>query len=174
MSRVDAAPQLSFRIGAARLSLPMRVVREVLTLPAVVPVPGSRAHISGVALHRGLAVPVYDLRRFVPLWSEPPGQEPDAGAGAHLIVCAWGEAVVGMVGVDTNLVDESSLQQGETDSPGPVKREYLTGVLASGEEGLSETIACLDPSRLFPSLGVPLAEAGSAQEVNGEDDPAGR
>lgn len=174
MSVADIGPQLSFRIGAVVLSLPMGVVREVLALPDVVPVPGSRSQITGVALHRGLAVPVYDLRRFDPLWPEPPGPGCDAGPGEHLIVCVWGEAVIGVLGEDPNLLENARMRVGSGGGPAPVNQEYLAWVVESGAEGTTESIACLDPSRLFASLGVPLVEAASAQEVTGEDDPAGR
>lgn len=174
MNRPGVMPQLSFRVGAALVSLPMQVVREVLTLPPVVSVPGSRPHIIGVALHRGLAVPVYDLRRFAALWSETPGLEPDGAPGAHLIVCAWGEAVVGVLGADANLLEEPRTGEEAAGGHALVNGGYLRGVLASGNDDVSESIACLDPSRLFPSLGVPRADAGSAQEVTGENDPAGR
>jgi len=174
VNHVAVGPQLSFRVGAAVLALPMQVVREVLTVPAVIPVPGSRSHVVGVALHRGLAVPVYDLRRLDALWPEPPGTEANAGYGAHLIVCAWGEAVVGVLGTDANLLEEARGEGEAGDGPTPVSRDYLSCVFESAAEGSNDMIACLDPSRLFPSLGVPLVEAGSAQEVTGEDDPAGR
>ena len=69
MRGAGAGARLAFRVGAARAALPLAVVREVVQEPSVVAVPGSHPHVAGVALHRGLALPVYDLARFPPLWA---------------------------------------------------------------------------------------------------------
>lgn len=171
-----AAWLISFRVGGAEAALPLGVVREVVARPPVVRVPGSHPFVSGVALHGGVALPVYDLRRFTPFWSGPrplrAGGGPPAG-GEHLIVCDWGEVRLGLLGDRVDLL--------EADGPGPapetapagrcgVSDEFVSGVLHRDHEA----VALLDPDRLFSSLGVPAADPPRAMEGAGEDDPAGR
>jgi len=69
---------LRFRVGERRWALPMDVVREVLELPALLPVPGCRPGVAGVMLRHGMIVPVYDL--------QPGGPPP-----AHVVVLDWAD-----------------------------------------------------------------------------------
>jgi chemotaxis signal transduction protein len=164
---------IGFRVGSAGAALPLSIVREVTERPRVVRVPGSHAFVSGVALHGGVALPVYDLRRFDPLWSGggtpvSRGSETEAG---HLIVCDWGEAALGLLGECVDLVDETgSDTAGEDDTAAPcgVSRTYVKRILRRD----GEAIILLDADRLFASLGVPgIGPRG--RRKSGEDDPAG-
>src|SRR6266571_3546658 len=58
-------------VGGAEAALPLGIVREVAARPAITRVPGSHSFVTGIALHGGVALPVYDLVRFAPLWSGP-------------------------------------------------------------------------------------------------------
>jgi chemotaxis signal transduction protein len=106
-----------------------------------------------VALNRGVALPVYDLLDFVPFWSSPgAGDRPDGRpASLHLIVCGFGEVLLGVLGDQVDLLDDHAPLEDEASAPAGVSREYLSGLLRSGDE----VVALLDPERLFPSLGVP-------------------
>ncbi len=170
---VVVAPFLSFRIGGSRAALPLGLVREVLERPAIVPVPGSHPHVAGVTLRGGVAVPVYDLLRFDPLWPSPRGgptdEEPEVWS--HLIVCGFGEVLAGLLGEQADLIGGASAS-GTGGSPGPagMREEFVSGLVRSG----ADELALLDPARLFASLGVPAEVARSVMEGEGEEDPAGR
>jgi chemotaxis signal transduction protein len=163
---------LSFRIGTAPAALPLGLIREVIASPSLVPVPGSRDHVAGVALHYGVAVPVYDLERFDPLWcpeGSPRKTSDPAEEAPHLIVCAWGEALIGLLGGNIDLLESSETGATEAAFASNLRSEYLSGSLRSGEE----VVAVFDAARLFSSLGVP-AEVGGAREDAGEEDSSRR
>jgi len=149
------------------------VVREVVERPPVVPVPGSHSFVSGVALLGGVALPVYDLRLFGPLWSAPARNGRTSAPGEHLIVCDWGEARVGLLGDRVDLMEQAG--HGPFPEEGPegrwgVNREFVSHVVCRDED----SVILLDPGTLFASLGVPAAGSPRAVEGVGEDDPAGR
>jgi purine-binding chemotaxis protein CheW len=164
---------IGFRVGTAGAALPLRIVREVTERPRVVRVPGSHSFVSGVALHGGVALPVYDLRRFDPLWSDPGSRTPaaDAVEAGHLIVCDWGEVALGLLGDRVDLVEEAGTEADPADgveTPCGMSDAYVKRVLRRG----GEAIVLLDTDRLFASLGVPAAEPRGRRRA-GEDDPAG-
>jgi len=168
----EAADLLTFRIGPARAALPLSIVREVVQAPAIVEVPGSHSQVAGVTLRAGVAVPVYDLLIHTPLWARPeemavaPGRRSSA---QHLIVCGFGEVLVGLLGEQTDFLEGSAPPETTTRSE-TIRPEYLRGHLRSG----AEEVALLDPAKLFASLGVPDGGRPPATEDEGEEDPAGR
>ncbi len=171
MSRGGVAPLLGFRLGATPAALPLEAVREVLEAPWIVPIPGSHPHVAGVALNRGVALPVYDLTRFAPLWGTPvaPGRAAGRRVPPHLIVCGFEEVLLGVLGDGVDLVEDPS-PVGAPEAWGALRLEYVRGLVKSGDE----VVALLDPARLFPSLGVPAEGTPSAREDAGVEDPAGR
>ncbi|PYS97570.1 MAG: hypothetical protein DMF50_00240 [Acidobacteria bacterium] len=171
MSRGAAARLLGFRLGATPAALPLEAVREVLEAPWIVPIPGSHPHVAGVALNRGVALPVYDLTRFVPLWEARVAPVRAAGRlqAPHLIVCGFEEVLLGVLGDGVDLVKDPSPVEAPEEL-GAVRLEYVRGLVLSGDE----VVALLDPAKLFPSLGVPAEGSPSAREDAGEEDPAGR
>ena len=56
---------IGFRVGAHYLVSSINEVNEILTLPALTVVPGTRGWLLGVANVRGNLVPIIDLRDFV-------------------------------------------------------------------------------------------------------------
>ena len=182
--RSEKAPGLlAFHVGAIAAALPLVLVREVIESPDVVRVPGSHEHVAGVALHRGVALPVYDLGRFPPIWSDGSVRQEsgEEESGRHLIICGFGEAVVGLLGEGVDLLNDPGARSGEggaTENESPedvsggqeMSGEYVRGLVRSGER----RVAVLDPARLFTSMGVPVEEDWSVGEVAGEEDPAGR
>ncbi len=143
---------LAFRIGEALTALPLSLVQEVVASPALIPVPGSRRYVAGVALHGGVAVPAYDLRRFDLLWPNAGGNgSPPGDEASHLIICNWGEALVGLLGSGIDILDDPETA-GDGDGDGvPLCNEYLSGFVRRG----GEVVAIFDAAALFPSLGVP-------------------
>jgi purine-binding chemotaxis protein CheW len=163
---------IGFRVGETRAALPLSLVSQVTDRPPMLRVPGSHPYVRGVALRDGVAVPVYDLGLFEPLWrdrgSRRSGPRP---AAAHLIVCDWGDTELGLLGDQVDLIPES-----QDPTPGPVSphpagaisERYVKTILRV--EG--ESFALLNADRLFASLGVPAAEPRGRRQP-GEDDPAG-
>ena len=159
---------IGFQLGGAGAALPLAIVREVTERPRVVRVPGTHPFVSGVALRGGVALPVYDLRRFESLWSGrersgPLGWSADAD---RLIVCDWGEIALGLLGGCVDLVEDGGEEEEEMRCG--MSGDFVKRVLRVH----GETIALLDTDRLFASLGVPAAEPRGRRET-GEDDPAG-
>ncbi len=172
MSAATDGPLLAFEVGAVRAALPLRLVREVVDCPPIVPVPGSHPHVAGVTLSGGIAVPVYDLRRFPTFWEarSAAASMGRAGQPRHLIVVGYGEVLVALLGAQADLVDRLEPDLSEAAGEGAIRREFIRGMLKSG----ALSIALLDSERLFASLGVPADGFRSAREDEGEEDPAGR
>lgn len=169
MSDAVSDPLLTFEVGTARAALPLRLVREVVDCPAIVPVPGSHPHVAGVTLSSGIAVPVYDLRLFPAFWVPPPSA---AGTGhpRHLIVVGYGEVLVALLGAQADLIEHQEPETPEPAAEGAIRREFIKDTLRSG----AHSVALLDPERLFASLGVPAEGFRSAREDEREENPAGR
>ena len=175
MSAAGRAWLISFRVGGAEAALPLGIVREVAARPAITRVPGSHSFVTGIALHGGVALPVYDLARFTPLWSGPrlvPAEGP-MGQAEHVIVCDWGEARVGLLGDGVDLLEAEHAGSAPDEARASrcgMSAEYVREILRRD----GEAVLLLDPERLFASLGVPAAEPTGAREGGGEDDPARR
>ncbi len=162
---------LAFRIGEAAAALPLSLVREVVASPVLVPVPGSRPYVAGVTLHGGVAVPAYDLRRFEHLWPDVGGNgSKPGGEASHLIVCNWGEALVGLLGSGVDLLEDPEVASAGDVVGVSLRSEYLSGFMRRG----GEVVAVFNAAALFPSLGVPDLEMPVAREDGGEEDPSGR
>jgi chemotaxis signal transduction protein len=106
-----------------------------------------------VTLHRGLALPVYDLERLPALWAEAPGAGArESGEAPHVVVCGYGEVLVGLRAGAPDLIGAPDPLRGAPAGPvEAVRADFVSEVRRDG----SELVAILDPSRLFASLGVP-------------------
>jgi len=165
---------IGFHVGGAGAALPLAIVREVTERPRVVRVPGTHPFVSGVALHGGVALPVYDLRRFDSLWSGRAETAARAGRADsdRLIVCDWGEIALGLLGGGVDLVEDGREAPGGEET-GEEGRCGMTGDFVKRLLRFhGEVIALLDTDRLFASLGVP-AKAPRGRRETGENDPAG-
>ena len=172
MTQRAANRHLAFRIGEVSAAIPLPLVREVIESPTLVPVPGSREHVAGVILQHGVALPVYDLRRFEPLWPDSVGKGGSSmnSDASHLIVCAWGEALIGILGGGVDLLESPEIESVEKSTESVLSADYLSGLLRSGKE----VVAVLDATKLFASLGVPHQAATDAREDGGEENPSRR
>ena len=61
-----------FELNEHRYALPLTDVREVLALPAIVPLPKAPTIVEGVVNIRGVVVPVMDIRARFRLPARPP------------------------------------------------------------------------------------------------------
>ncbi|RMG29923.1 MAG: purine-binding chemotaxis protein CheW [Gammaproteobacteria bacterium] len=65
---------IGFRVGDQRLLAPLGEVVEILTHPALSPVPGTRRWVRGIANVRGNLLPIMDLRGYLEGRPTPPGR----------------------------------------------------------------------------------------------------
>lgn len=63
----DSIPALIVRAGTTWLAIEVNLIVEITDMPVVTKLPRVPAHIPGMMNHRGLAVPLLDLRRFLKL-----------------------------------------------------------------------------------------------------------
>lgn len=87
-----AQPQrfLCFRLGAEEFAIPLLVVREVLGVPEITPVPQAQPHFLGIMNLRGQVISVMDLRLKL-------GVKAAGGDETAVIILDLGAHRVGMV-----------------------------------------------------------------------------
>ena len=171
MSVASPARLVGFRVAGVRAALPFEVVRQIAERPPLVRIPGCHPFVAGVALHEGVAIPVYDLRRLEGLWAdEPPPLLSGHGEATQIIVCDWGDTLLGILGDGVDVLSDADGATHDRDGaprPSVLNGAYLQGLLPPD----GEPLALLDPDRLFASLGIP-ASGSHGRRVTGEDDPA--
>jgi chemotaxis signal transduction protein len=138
-----------------------------------VPVPGSHPHVAGVVLSGGMALAVYDLAQLEALWSRPDRARREETSGRkRLIVCRWGEILLGLLGNQVDLVanPRDAAPGGSGQACGDLRIDFVSSALRC--EG--EVVPLIDPAALFASLGVPPERNTERQGGTLEEDPAGR
>ena len=126
MSRViDKHLQIvGLRIGRETLGLPISLVREIVRVPEITPVPNAPPHIEGVINLRGKIIPVMDLRKRF-------GQtEIQADKKNRILVVELDNKLVGLI---VNAASEVlKIAPSEIEAPGNLFAEgesgYVTGV----------------------------------------------
>jgi chemotaxis-related protein WspB len=153
---------LVFQVGADRVALDVRRVREVVPRVRLRPLTGGPAWLAGVFVYRGRPVPVIDLHRLVGAGECP------AHLSSRIVLvphpAAGPDALVGLLA--TQVDDVRTV-------PEPADTDPL---LAAGDAGLglpvvvgAEVFRVLDPDRLLPT-GIPVSRdpesaEGSAREI---------
>lgn len=118
-----------FELNEHRYALPLADVREVLAVPAIVPLPKAPTIVEGVVNIRGVVVPVMDIRARFRLPAQPPHPADHllvARAGARLVALRV-DQVLGL-----ELMDPHDTQDAAAITP---RTEYLVGV-ARRRDGL--------------------------------------
>ncbi len=118
-----------FELNEHRYALPLTDVREVLAIPAIVPLPKAPTIVEGVVNIRGVVVPVMDIRARFRLPAQPPHPADHllvARAGARLVALRV-DQVLGL-----ELIDPHDTQDAAAITP---RTEYLVGV-ARQRDGL--------------------------------------
>ena len=65
---------ISFTVGSYRFAVPLEVVREVVNVSSVVPVPGGRRPLEGILPYRdNMVLPVFSLLDLLGLQHDEPG-----------------------------------------------------------------------------------------------------
>jgi purine-binding chemotaxis protein CheW len=115
---------VGFRIGRETFGLPIAIVREIVRVPEITPVPNAPEYIEGVINLRGRIIPVVDLRKRF-------GQEATAlSKKSRVVVVELNGRAVGLI---VNSASEVlRLPPSEIEKPHTVFQEgeldYITGV----------------------------------------------
>jgi len=118
---------LTFHLGDARYAVPVQVVREVIRIRTITPVPLMPAHVRGVINLRGTVLAVIDLRAKFAM------DAIDYGERACIVIFDLKAHGIPMIGALVDAVDDvvrlSSAELGPTpDFAGDVDASYLLGV----------------------------------------------
>lgn len=81
---------LNFSLGQEEYAIPLLVVREVIAMPEVTPIPFSPPHFLGIMNLRGQVISVIDFRTKL-------GIKPDASKETAVIICDLSSICLGMV-----------------------------------------------------------------------------
>lgn len=110
---------IGFRLGEAYLVSAIAEINEILRVPTITPVPGTKAWMLGIANVRGNLVPVVHLRGFLE------GEAYKSGDAARVLVVKQGTNAVGVV------VDEVLGQRSFVDDNRREKAAYLDSPINS-------------------------------------------
>ena len=135
---------IGFRVEDVRLIVEMADVREVLHLPRVARVPGTKSWLSGLSSLRGELLPVADLRAFLT------GQASEVGRDSRVLVVAHDQMMVGLAIEEVFGLQQfaSDTLEVETDDAPSWIEPYLTGCF----EGSDETWLVFDVHALLRSV----------------------
>jgi purine-binding chemotaxis protein CheW len=128
---------LVFACGEGWYAIPAGNAAEIVTFPALTPLPGARPHLLGVFAHRGEVIPVIDLGRLV--------GEPTAGAQRAVLV----RMLRGAYGLATTRV--SGVEEVEATAE-PVGARGLASALREPVEVRGQMVTFVDVEGLFELL----------------------
>jgi purine-binding chemotaxis protein CheW len=147
MDMVVATQTIRFllcRLAEEHYGLPMDVVREVIRWRSPTPVPGTPQTIVGMLHHRGIILPVIDLRSLVGL------AQPAPTRGTRIIVVEHGTIQAGIVGdavADIVHVDDATVEPLPSSLPA-AHAQYLSGLMVHDEQ----PVALLDLAAVFATI----------------------
>lgn len=118
---------LLFRLGPRQIfGINVFKVQEVITTPAIAPVPGAHPLVQGIADLRGGIVPIIDLGRAL-------GEAADAPP-AHVIVTEYSRSVQGFLVRTVERIIQVDVDKVQPPPGGATGSGYLTAVTRHGEE----------------------------------------
>ena len=138
---------LLFRINSMQLfAINVFKVREVVKLPPLNTLPGSHAHVAGVANIRGVSIPVIDLRAAI-------GFKPiETTAESNLIITEYNRTIQGfLVGKVEHIVNMTW-----SDILPPPKtagaNNYLTAITRLEENDRSQLVSIIDVEKVLAEI----------------------
>ena len=150
---IDDERCLCFRLGTESFAIPLLMVKEVMAMPAVAPIPQAPPAFLGMMNLRGQVIGVVDLRQKLGI---QPSKTQDEKA---VVILDFKEfrlgAVVDLIDSVQNLDKEK--RQDKPKVQGPVSHDYITSVYLNGDK----FILILDIQKI---LGV--SETQFAKNVN--------
>ncbi|NQZ00370.1 MAG: chemotaxis protein CheW [Bdellovibrionales bacterium] len=127
---LDANKYMEFSLGSEKYAVPLLRVREVISIPAVTPIPRAPAYFHGIMNLRGQIISVMDLRKKLGV---QPGEDLSEES---VIILSYAEFHLGIVVDSINRVLQA--EDGEIKQV-PVakvatKAEYIDGVIERENE----------------------------------------
>src|SRR5262245_51047387 len=137
---------LTFQVGADRVAIDVRRIREVVPRVRLTPATGAAAWIAGVFVYRGQVVPVVDLHRLTGAGECPPH------LSSRIILFAYPpeapESLVGLLATQVAEICEVRVNSAQP-IPGEAGRAALGPAVPDGH-GI---LRILDPDRLLGQVG---------------------
>ena len=134
-----------FSLGQEEFAIEISMVREIVRMQAIRPIPGLDSFIEGIVHLRGTIIPVVDLGKKFSLES---GQiERDR---AKIVMVNQKNKQIGIIVDDVNeilRISEDSIDPSPEIIGGSMEQKYITGVAKEGER----LIIILDVDRIFSS-----------------------
>ena len=132
------------KLAEEQYGVPMDVVREVIRWRTPTPVPGTPSTVVGMLHHRGMILPVIDVRSLVGLNQTAPTRS------TRIIVVEHNTIQAGIVGdavADIVHVDDATIEPLPSSLPS-AHAQYLTGLLVHDEQ----PVALLDLAAVFATI----------------------
>ncbi len=120
---------LSFSLGNEEYAIPLLVVKEVIAIPEVTPIPFTPNYFLGLMNLRGQVISVLDLRTKL-------GIKPSTSAENAVIICDLDPISLGVIVDSINSVvspDENELS-GRPDTQNAKASEYITNIYRKNEK----------------------------------------
>ncbi|MFM5463933.1 chemotaxis protein CheV [Aeromonas simiae] len=138
---------LMFRLGTQQLfAINVFKVREVVKVPPLTRLPGSRPNVSGIAHIRGVSVPVIDLRTSIGMRPANDLRE------RNLIITEYNRSIQGfLVGQVDNIVNVSWTHiQPPPSSTG--RSNYLTAIAKIEDKGVANLVEIIDVEKVLAEI----------------------
>lgn len=132
------------KLADEHYGIPMEVVREVIRWRTPTPIPGTPATVLGMLHHRGVIVPVLDVRALLGL------SKPAPTRSTRIIIVEHGTIQAGMVGdavADIVEIDETAVEPLPSSLPA-AQAKYLSGLVVHE----TQPVALLDLQTVFATI----------------------
>ncbi|MFO0664457.1 MAG: chemotaxis protein CheW [Polyangiaceae bacterium] len=148
---------LLFLLSGERYGVPIGVVREVVRLSPVTPVPGARSDILGVMNVRGRILTLFDLRRALEVAAPPPDPRNRA-----LLTMAGEEEVAALVDEILGVLHVTPEQFEPAGALGGGDRPHLRGIARQGKSlvVLLDLPVLIDADHSPRTIAPPALEGG--------------
>lgn len=150
----QGGPLLTFRWGDEHYALPLGLVREVVRLGRMTPVPGAPRALLGAMVLHGEVLAVADVRVLPGLATvgNEPQRSSEPAAGSCRVIVAGEPGKDEAIGLLVDAVGE--IWDGPVASAGGEVDGYIAGQITAPD---GTTVAVLDLSRLLAVLGQQVA-----------------
>lgn len=120
---------LSFSLGEEEYAIPLLVVKEVIAVPEITPIPFTPPHFLGIMNLRGQVISIIDFRTKL-------GIKPHASAETAVIICDLSPLSLGVVvdSINSVISPKASELSDKPDVQSSRNTDYITGVYRHDNE----------------------------------------
>lgn len=120
---------LSFSLGEEEYAIPLLVVKEVIAVPDITPIPFTPTHFLGIMNLRGQVISIMDFRTKL-------GIKPKAGSETAVIICDLAPLVIGVVVDSINSVVSPNAEEisDKPDVQSSKNTDFITGVFRKAKD----------------------------------------